>query len=47
MARKKKSWIYTNPKNLETYKFTALPDGTIKTDAFLGYKTPKGKLVKP
>ena len=45
-SKSKKSWVQTNPKTLETYRFEKLPNGTIRTVAFLGYKTPSGKLVK-
>jgi hypothetical protein len=43
----KSSWIFTNPKNRETYRFRKLKNGTIKTDAFLGYMTEDGKLIPP
>lgn len=43
----KKTWVHTNPETLETYRFGEDENGTIHTLAFLGYKCPNGKLVKP
>lgn len=42
-----KTWIYTNPKTRETYKFGKKKNGVIVTIAFLGYKAPSGRLIKP
>ena len=47
VAGRKNTWILTNERTRETYRFQRMPDGTIKTLEFLGYKTPKGKLIKP
>lgn len=46
MNKKSFTFIYTNPETRETYRFRHHEDGHISTVAFLGHKTPKGKLIK-
>lgn len=42
--RMKKRFVATN-RQKETYLYERLPNGTIRTVKFLGWKTPSGKLV--
>jgi hypothetical protein len=46
MNKKSFTFVYTNPKTRETYRFRHHVDGHISTVAFLGYTTPEGKLIK-
>jgi len=47
--RSKKSWtfVHTNQETRETYRFRKMANGTIKTEKFLGWRTPKGKIIPP
>lgn len=47
MDRRKRRWTFTNPENRETYRFERNDEGTIKTVKFLGWKTPRGRIIPP